>query len=74
MTDSEKRAQARRARMTLRKARVGDPEVDLDPVFGAEAVSLVHRLTLMSYSLAGKPIPALSRAELPCRFVRRGRT
>ncbi len=74
MTDAEKRAQERQARMTLRKARLGDLEVDLDPVYGAEAVSLVHRLTLMSYSLAGRPLPALSRAELPYRFVRRERT
>jgi hypothetical protein len=73
MTDAEKRAQARRARMTLRKARLGDPEVDLDPVFGAEAISLVHRLTLMSYGLAGKPLPAHARAELPYRFVPRVR-
>ena len=29
--------------MTLRKAHLGDSEVDLTPVFGAEAVSLVHR-------------------------------
>ncbi len=74
MTDAEKRAQARRARMTLRKARLGDPDVDLNPVFGEAAVGLVHRLTLMSYSLAGKPLPVLPRPELPYRFVRRERT
>jgi hypothetical protein len=71
MTDAERRAQARRGRMSLRKARLGDPEVDLSPVFGADAVTLVHRLTRMSYSLAGHPVPASPRAQMPCRFVRR---
>ena len=71
MTDAERRAQARRARMTLRMAHLGDPEVDIAPVFGAEAVSLVHRLTRMSYSLAGHALPVCTRAQIPCRFVRR---
>jgi hypothetical protein len=57
--------------MILRKARVGEPEVDLSPVFGAEAVSLVYGLTRMSYSLAGQPLPVQDRAQMPCRFVRR---
>jgi hypothetical protein len=71
MTDAERRAQARRERMNLRKARLGDVEVDLSPVFGAEAVSLVHRLTRMSYSLAGQALPASLRAQMPYRFIRR---
>jgi hypothetical protein len=74
MTNAERRAQARRATMTLRKAHLGDPEVDLTPVFGAEAVSLVHRLTRMSYSLAGHPLPVYPRAQIPCRFVPRAAT
>ena len=74
MTDAERRAQARRARVTLRKSHLGDPEADAIPVFGAEAVSLVHRLTRMSYSLAGHPLPVRARSEVRCRFVRRGAT
>jgi len=69
MTDAERRAHARRDRMILRKARLGDAEVDLSPIFGAEAVSLVHHLTRMSYSLAGQPCSSLPRSQLPCRFV-----
>ena len=70
MTDAEARAKARSERMTLRKARLGEPEADLDPVFGAEAISLVSRLTRSSYSLAGRPTPpSYSRATIPCRFV-----
>jgi hypothetical protein len=55
--------------MTLHKGRVGEPEVDFSPVFGAEALSLVHRLTLTSFSLAGLTLPTYTRAQIPCRFV-----
>lgn len=71
MTDAEKRAQARRERMTIRKGRLGDPEVDFSPVSGAEALSLVHRLTLTSFALAVLPQPTYTRAQIPCRFVPR---
>jgi hypothetical protein len=69
MSDFETRAKARTERMTLRKGRVGGPEADLDPVRGAEAVSLVQQLTRASYSLAGLETPAYARADIPCRFV-----
>jgi hypothetical protein len=57
--------------MSLRKARLGDPEVDLSPVFGADAVSLVHQLTQVSYGLAGRALSPSRRAQMPCRFIRR---
>lgn len=57
--------------MTLHKGQVGDPEVDFSPVSGAEALSLVHRLTLTSFSLAGLARPTYTRAQIPCRFVPR---
>lgn len=73
MTDSDARAraQARRERMILHKGRVGEPEVDFSPVSGAEALSLLHRLTLTSFSLAGLTPPTYARAQIPCRFVPR---
>ena len=71
MTDAEKRAEARRGRMTLHKGRLGEPEVDFSPVSGAEAISLVYRLTLASFSLAGQARPTYTRAQIPCRFVPR---
>lgn len=74
MTDAERRALARRERMILRKSRVGEPELDLSPVFGAEAISLVYRLTRASYSLSGHPQPEYTRAQIPCRFVPRRST
>ena len=70
MTDAERRAQRRRGQMILRKTRVGALEVDAAPVYGAEAVSLVYRLTLTSYSLAGHSLPRYTRDRMPCRFVR----
>jgi hypothetical protein len=57
--------------MTLHKGRVGDHEVDFSPVFGTEALSLLHRLTLTSFSLAGVTQPTYARAQIPCRFVPR---
>lgn len=71
MTEAEKRAQARGKRMTLRKSRLGEPEVDLSPIFGADGISLVYRLTQTSYGLAGSTHPAYSREQIPCRFVPR---
>lgn len=71
MTEAEKRAQARGERMTLRKSRLGEPEVDFSPVFGVDAISLVHRLTRTSYCLAGSKQSAYSRKQIPCRFVPR---
>jgi hypothetical protein len=74
MTEAEKRAQARRGRITLRKTRLGEPEADFSPVFGAEAVSLVCRLTRASYSLAGYSHPVYTRQQIPCRFLPRRTT
>lgn len=48
-------------------------EVDLDPLSGEAAVSLVRRLTLESWSLAGLPLPEYTRAAIPVRFVPRDR-
>jgi hypothetical protein len=69
MTNAERRAHRRREQMILRKARLGDPEVDPAPVFGADAVSLVYRLTRTSYSLAGHALPRYTRDRMPCKFV-----
>jgi hypothetical protein len=71
MTEAEKRAHERQARMSLHKTRLGEPEADFSPVFGAEAVSLVHQLTRISYGLAGYSVSRSPRAQMPCQFVRR---
>ena len=75
MGEAERRARAvaRRGRATLRKTRLhADP--DEPPLRGPEAVSLVHRLTLESWSLAGLELPRYARHEIPIRFVLRPRT
>ena len=54
--------------MTMRRVALDSTE-DASPIAGAEAVSLVHRLTRESWSLAGQEIPGYSRREMPVRFV-----
>jgi hypothetical protein len=68
MNDFAKRAAARRSRITITKKRLGDPDGG-DTVRGAEAVSLVHRVTLTAWALSGKPLPRLARRDLPYRFI-----
>ena len=69
MNGPDDRAKFRAQRMTIRKARLGEPDVDLSPISGAEAISLVRRLTQTSYALSGQPWPTYTRAEIPCKFV-----
>lgn len=67
--DREARASARRQVAVLRRTGLQALEQDPSPVGGAEAVSLVARLTETSWSLGGLEKPAYSRRETPCRFV-----
>jgi hypothetical protein len=57
--------------VTLRTSRLHAAEEDLSPVRGAEAVSLVHRLTREAWSLSGMEEPSYTRRETPWRFVPR---
>ncbi len=72
MSSSERRAraEARRARVILRKSCLQATEGDLSPIDGAEAVALACRLTREAWSLAGLEEPSYTRAETPYRFVR----
>jgi hypothetical protein len=63
------RAQARRERAILRKSQLRPREEDLTPLRGAEAVSLVHTLTMEGWSLARRELPSYSRDRMPYRFV-----
>lgn len=67
--DRSRRALRRREVAVLRKGQVRDGEHDLHPVRGAEAISLLTRLTAESWSLTGLPNPSYRRSEIPCRFV-----
>jgi hypothetical protein len=63
------RAEARKTRAILNKARLAPRETDLTPIAGADAISLVASLTRESWSLAGRDDPTYTRREIPCRMV-----
>jgi hypothetical protein len=67
--DEKTRADARRSRAVLRRTRLGQ-EVDLDPIAGPEALSLVARLTEESWSEGGLARPTYNRNSIPVRFAR----
>ena len=71
MGDSERRrrAEERRRTIVIRRAELHDRGPDPDPIRGAEAVSLVTRLTRESWAMAGREIPTYDRAHTPYRFV-----
>jgi hypothetical protein len=68
-SERQKRAEARRTRAVLNKARLNATETDLSPIWGAEAIALAVRLTMESWSLTGQPEPNYARSQIPCRFV-----
>jgi hypothetical protein len=70
MGDAERRdrAAARRARATLYRTSLLSSNEDPQPIFGAEAVALVQRLTEESWSLSGAALPTYTRAQVPWRF------
>ncbi len=63
------RAEERRHRAVLIRTRLGAPEIDLDPIEGPDAISLVTQLTRQSWALSGNPWPTYRRSEIPCRFI-----
>jgi hypothetical protein len=63
------RAEARRRTAILRRTQLQDREEDLDPIYGAEALSLVERLTRESWLLSGRELPNYTRSQIVCRFV-----
>lgn len=72
MTDDNerrRRAAQRRNRVVMGRCALGDVEPDLSPVEGAEALSLVTRLTRESWTLSGQPWPSYHRSQTPCRFI-----
>jgi len=72
-SDRRSRAESRRSRVVLHKTLLHGGDADLASVRGPEAVSLVHRLTRESWSLAGLSVPSYTRSETPIRFVPRPR-
>lgn len=60
--------------MQIQKGKVGTPSVDLSPTRGIQAIALASQLSFEAFSLAGQIPPEYTRAEIPIRFVPRGRT
>lgn len=69
MPNFRERAELRRARVTLTKKRLGEPDAN-DGVRGADAISLVQQLTIAAWAWSGQQLPRLRRRELPYRFIR----
>lgn len=67
------RATERAKSIVMRKARLGEPEIDFTPVSGAAAISLATRLTVESFSLAGIGNSPQARESVQVRFVPRTR-
>lgn len=59
--------------MVIRKAQLGQREVDFTPVRGAAAISLATQLTIESFSLARLENARHSRDGIAVRFVPRTR-
>lgn len=59
--------------MVIRNGRMGEAELDFTPVRGVEALSLVTRLIIESFSLAGLGSASTSRNRDQVRFVSRRR-
>jgi hypothetical protein len=63
------RAAARRATWTITRGHA--PAVPADTTPG-ERLAMVWALSVDAWVLSGKPFPTYTRAEMPCRMVRRG--
>jgi hypothetical protein len=62
------RAEQRRRTAIVHRSRLGGIEPDPVPVSGAEAVSLVERLTRESWTAAGRDFPRYARGQIPVVF------
>ncbi|MFZ1700063.1 MAG: hypothetical protein WBO10_09400 [Pyrinomonadaceae bacterium] len=70
--DRQKRAELRRQRVVITRCSLEDSDVDPNPTFGPEAISLVTQLTREVWSLSGLPWPEYNRAGTPYRFTTLG--
>jgi hypothetical protein len=68
--ERRRRAEERRANMTVRRTSLEAGEEDLSPVFGEDAISLLTRLSRESFQMTGADVPTYARDAIPCVFVR----
>lgn len=69
--DRKRRAEERSRRMVITRCRLEDSDVDPNPTFGAEAISLAAVLSRESWSMSGQIFPEYSRKDTPYKFVKR---
>jgi len=67
--DRKLRAEHRRERMMIRRARFDSSESDIFPVRGIEAISLATSLTRESWSISGRQWPGYKRNDTPYLFI-----
>ncbi len=68
--ERRRRAEERRAKMTVRRTSLEAGEEDLNPVFGEDAISLLTQLSRESFQMTGAAMPSYGRDAIPCVFVR----
>jgi hypothetical protein len=68
--DRKRRAEHRQRTMTMRRTRLGE-EDDSVRLKGAEAISLVTKLTRMSFGYRQSDAASYTRRDIPVRFVPR---
>lgn len=67
--ERKKRAEMRRKRMVITRCKLEDFDIDPNPTFGAEAISLTARLSQEAWLKSGRELPNHKRSEMPIRFV-----
>jgi len=68
-TNRKKRAELRRQQMTITHCRLEDSDIDPQPIFGAEAISLAAVISRQAWAFSGRPFPSYKRSEIPVRFI-----
>ncbi|MEJ7623476.1 MAG: hypothetical protein WKF34_05750 [Pyrinomonadaceae bacterium] len=69
VSDRQKRAELRRQRMVITRCTLENSDVDPNPIFGAEAVSLAAVLSRQAWTFSGRPFPKYERWEIPVSFT-----
>ena len=65
----EQRAELRRQRMVITRCSLEDSDIDPNPTYGAEAISLAAVLSRQAWAFARIPLPKYQRREIPIRFT-----
>jgi len=67
--DRKQRAEERRLRMVITRCKLEDSDIDPNPTFGAEAISLAAMLSRQAWAFSRRPFPTYARDNIPVRFT-----